>query len=80
MRVLTMKSIQPRETFARTCFGLALRTASSEFRFPVLVPPGLLPDKPQVEPDVIQIELSQEEERRFVSGLVLRMARAMAWP
>ena len=32
MRVLTMKSIQPRETRARTCFGLALSTASSDFR------------------------------------------------
>jgi hypothetical protein len=38
---------------------------------PVLVPSRLAAERPELEPDVVQIELAQEEQRLFVSGFDL---------
>ena len=35
-------------------------------RFPVLVPTGLPPQGSELEPDVVQVQLTEEEQRRFV--------------
>ena len=37
-------------------------------RFPVLVPAGLPAQRSELEPDVVQIQLAEEEQRRFVAG------------
>src|SRR4029077_6164044 len=38
-------------------------------RFPVLVPAGLALQRSELEPDVVQIELAEVEQRRLVSGV-----------
>ena len=65
--VSTMKPIQARATRARTFYRILLDDGVERLaRFPVFAPPRLVAEDAELQPDVIEIDLPEEESRVVV--------------